>query len=313
MFHRFRSSHERGRTQGALTPEEFERILLYVGIDRICSPQEWIVGLREHRLEDRAVCVTFDDGLRSQIELALPVLTRYGLQAFWFVYSCVFEGVPVKSEVYSHVATQLGGMDVLIDRVLERCPSELLRQLESEECLSYVKGMRDAYPFYSLKDIQYRFLRGCPRTQTTLETLMDSIINEEGFGLSESIDRLWLRGDDLKSLTEQGHCVGLHSYDHPYEIGQMAPQEQQRQYEKNYAHIWSVTGQKPNCMAHPLGSYNRDSLAVLRKLGIECGFRSSMQPLPSACSKLSPLELPREDASTILSESRSSFPLAWIA
>ena len=309
MFHRFHDSHESNQSQGTLTPDEFERILLHVGIENIRSPQEWVSRLEGNRLGERDLCITFDDGLRSQTEYALPVLDRYGLQAFWFVYSCVFEGTPLKSEIYSQVAGQMGGMPVLIEEFLDRCPPDMGVQLDSDEFTAYVNVLREEAPFYSSNDLKYRFIRGMSRNKASFEGLMDQMIKEHGFDLDEVSRRLWLTEADLKALTERGHCVGLHSYDHPYELARLTYEEQLQQYEKNYAHILAVTQQRPNCVAHPLNSYNEQSLAVLQRLGVRCGFRANM--LPSSSSKhMNPhcLELAREDAVNILSEMKDPSP-----
>jgi peptidoglycan/xylan/chitin deacetylase (PgdA/CDA1 family) len=311
MFHRFHRSHESDQSQGALTPDDFERLLLHVGIENIRSPQEWLSRLGKNRLGERDLCITFDDGLRSQVEYALPVLDRYGLQAFWFIYSSVFEGKPLKSEIYSHAASQIGGMDVLIEEFFDRCPSDIVDHLKSDEFSAYVNVLREEGPFYSTNDLKYRFLRGMPQIKPSFEALMDQIIKKHGFDLEEVSRRLWLTEADLKALTERGHHVGLHSYDHPYELARLTYAEQLQQYEKNYAHIFSVTQQRPIGVSHPLNSYNEHSLAVLQRLGIRCGFRSNMAP-PSPAQRINPhcLELAREDAANVLSALKNPRSLA---
>ncbi len=300
MFHRFHSSHDTKGWQGALSPEDFEKILLYVGIENVLSPQEWISRLENGRLGKRDLCITFDDGLRCQAEYALPVLDHYGLQAFWFVYSSVFEDIPVKSEIYSYVSGQIGGMPSLTEEFLGHCPSEMLVQLDSHEFTVYSNRMREMAPFYSSNDIKYRFLRNRTGNKKSFEGLMDRIIRERGFEPEEVARRLWLADTDLKALTERGHYIGLHSYDHPYDMAQLTREEQQEQYEKNYAHILTVSDKEPKCMSHPLNSYNEDSLAILKKLGIQCGFRANVIPPLSMGINPSCLELAREDSANLL-------------
>lgn len=309
MFHRFHDSHENDQSQGALTSDEFERILLHVGIENIRSPQEWVSRLESNRLDKSDLCITFDDGLRSQAEYALPVLNRYGLRAFWFIYSSVFQGTPLKSEVYSQVAGQMGGMSVLIEEFLDRYPPDICDQLNSDEFMAYVNMMREEAPFYSSNDLKYRFLRGMPQNKHSFEGHMDQIIKEHGIDLDEVSRRLWLTEADLKSLTGRGHYVGLHSYDHPYALARLTYEEQLQQYEMNYAHIFAATQQKPSWVAHPLNSYNEHSLSVLQRLGVRCGFRANMLP-PSSSQHINPhcLELAREDAVNILSEMKDPSP-----
>ncbi len=298
MFHRFGAADDALRPQGALTPGEFDRILQFVGIENILSPAEWMSRAAAGALEPRHVCVTFDDGLRSQFDHALPILDRYRLKAFWFVYSCVAQGQPVKSEIYSHVASRFGGFAEFSGQVLRRAPREWLAQLESPAYAAYAAHTRSAAPFYSESDLQYRFLRNRPETRAAFEALVDQLLEERGFRLDTVASELWLADAQLKYLAQHAHAVGLHSYDHPYAIAQLPVQEQRAQYEKNRAHITVATGQPPCSMSHPLNSYNDQTLAILQDLGISCGFRANMQA-SSAGINPTPLEFARQDAADL--------------
>jgi hypothetical protein len=74
--------------------------------------------------------------------------------------------------------------------------------------------------------------------------------------------------------------------------------EQQRlEFKKNLDHLSTVLGGQAQItvMAHPCGGYNEDTLEVLKTLGIEIGFRSSM----SRRYIRSLLEIPREDHANV--------------
>lgn len=102
--------------------------------------------------------------------------------------------------------------------------------------------------------------------------------------------------DDLKMLAGSDHHVGLHSYDHPYVIGELPGEEQRRQYAMNREHITRVTGRVPDSMSHPLNSYNEETLSALRDLGIRAGFRANTAAPARGRVNENPLELAREDA-----------------
>jgi hypothetical protein len=55
--------------------------------------------------------------------------------------------------------------------------------------------------------------------------------------------------------------------------------EQKYEYEKNLSSISSILDKPQNeikCMSHPCGSYNNDTLEILKELGIELGFKQIM-------------------------------------
>jgi peptidoglycan/xylan/chitin deacetylase (PgdA/CDA1 family) len=300
MFHRFHASPAADAWQGALTPEEFEAVLVHAGLDRILRADEWMSRLAEGRLGPADLCITFDDGLKSQADYALPVLERHGLTAFWFVYSSVFEGRPVRSEIYSYVAGRIGGMPVMIAEFLERCPGDVLAQLESPAYRDYVAGIRPVFPFYSDGDLRYRFLRNNPANEVVVAAVMQQILEAHGFAEAAIARTLWLRQADVAALAAAGHNIGLHSYDHPLAMAALGADEQREQYRRNARDLASVTGVTPDAMSHPLNSYNEDSLAILAALGVRCGFRSNMAETARPWPR-SRLEFPREDPVTILS------------
>ena len=84
MFHHFVGGrHPAG--QGAITAETFDALLDHAGRERIISADEWMWKVKRQRLAERDLCVTFDDGLACQFDIALPVLRARKIEAFWFV------------------------------------------------------------------------------------------------------------------------------------------------------------------------------------------------------------------------------------
>ena len=160
MFHHF-SVDNRSNALGAITPNQFEDLVLWYGPTSILPAGEWFERATNNSLQAGQVCLTFDDALRSQIELALPVLKKYGLTAFWFIYSSVFEGQGHTFEVYRHFYnTYYPSFDHFFAAFLKYIKSietagrvADARQVFSES--DYLKG----YPFYSPNEREYRFFR----------------------------------------------------------------------------------------------------------------------------------------------------------
>ena len=61
-------------------------------------------------------------------------------------------------------------------------------------------------------------------------------------------------------------------------------------------------------MAHPLNSYNEDSLEILEELGIRCGFRADLLFPVRKYINPSPLEFAREDSANLISMMRNGNP-----
>jgi len=300
MFHRFHKSDSAPAGQGSVTEAEFESVLNYVGPERILTPEEWISRVKRCSLQKDHLCITFDDGLRSQFDVALPVLEKYKLKAFWFVFSSVFNGEIDRNEVYNRfTVTGFSSFDEFVAEFLKFYPVDG-KAFEGNDYKLFSKGLEKLFPFYTENDLKYRYIRNKLFTRSDFERVMDSLIESKGLSVSKMAEDLWLTNAHLQSLHRNGHCIGLHSYDHPFEIAYLNVEEQRNQYLRNYKHISHITGDIVECMSHPLNSYSQDTIDILSKLGIVCGFRSNITPPVGKAINAHSLALAREDGGNLL-------------
>src|SRR5262245_4287525 len=115
MFHHFHDSiHPAG--QGSISAEQLTGIIESIGPERIIPARDFLLCARNKALGQGAVCLTFDDNLRCQYDVARPVLDHYGLTAFWFVYTSVLQGNIEPLEVYRHFRmTQFASVDAFYE------------------------------------------------------------------------------------------------------------------------------------------------------------------------------------------------------
>lgn len=303
MFHHFHDRNRHFPGQGSLSQETFEDLLQFVGVERILNPDEWLTRLQAGDLAPEDLCLTFDDGLLCQYEIALPVLQKYHRKAFWFVYSSVFEGHLGKFEIYRYFRTCFfkeidDFYEVFFDRIFQSGKREKARDiLEGADLPTY----RKSFPFYSLYDIHFRLIRDQVLSPQEYETLMDCWIEEHGTSPIKLSKNLWMSNEHLRFLSGQGHQIGLHSYSHPMALARLSYEDQRVEYQRNYEHILRACGRKPLGMAHPANSYNENTFKILDSFGIRCGFRSTMVPSCDGNS-LNPnkFEWAREDPTNIV-------------
>ena len=302
MFHRFHLSGTSPMGQGSVTEIEFEKMLHHVGIARIQNPFRWLSKVEEGCLESQDLCITFDDGLQSQLKVALPILNRYNLKAFWFVFSSVFEGDVNKNEVYNCFATsEFENFDSFVDNFLSRLslPSMLFSE---DRYIEYSSNIKAKHFFYTENDLKFRFIRNHFLSEDQFEEEVEEMIVGKGKTIWEIADKIWMKNEDLLRLQSEGHTIGLHSYSHPFIFSELTEDEQRHEYSKNLYHIASVIKVPITSMSHPLNSYCPETLEILNSHNITCGFRSDMQPkILLENSRLPNLQLPREDSANLIS------------
>ena len=297
MFHHFHAEGERPTAQGSITEGDLRRIIEYVGGEKILPARQWQRKAIAHALDDGDICLTFDDALNSQIEVALPVLKEYDITAFWFVYSSVFLGDAERFEIYRCFYNEyFEGFPAFYgafkDAVID---SEFGGQVRSGIGRFAASGYLSEYGFYSDEEREYRFVRDQILGRERFGTIMDHMMEHHDADVEGMAWKLWMGNDDLRTLVDAGHVVGLHSFSHPTDLKSLSVVQQEEEYRSNYRHIREVTGQDPLTMSHPVNSYSEDTLQLLESMGIKIGFRSNLNQ-----RQHSDLEYPREDHVNIL-------------
>lgn len=298
MFHHFHGHHHLP-TQGSLNSEDFEKMLDWL-CERfeIISASEYLERMEIGQLGKHDICLTFDDALLCQWDVAVPVLRQRNLQAFFFIYSSVFTGTPDYLEVFRYFRTtcfdNLEQFYVLFsDIVRTEDESTYQKACETYRDLDYLAD----FPFYSQSDKWFRYLRDQVLGAERYDQMMRGVMRCKGFDPLDVIDRLWMKEEQLKALFDEGHVIGLHSFNHPVRMSKLTREEQLSEYLLNLKHLEGIAGQGSIVsMSHPCGDYNEETLSLLEDLGIRIGFRSN-RGIRNIKSKL---EIPREDHANIL-------------
>ena len=101
MFHHFHDDLKHIKGQGSIDHIQFENLLIFLKKNfKILKAENWYKKAINNELTENEICLTFDDNLLCQYEVALPILEKYGLTAFWFIYSSPLKGVNEKIEIY---------------------------------------------------------------------------------------------------------------------------------------------------------------------------------------------------------------------
>lgn len=300
MFHHFHGSGHRP-SQGSIDARQLHEMLQTVGVSKILPAWLWLERAVAGTLANDELCLTFDDNLRCQLDVALPVLNELKLTAFWFVYSSVFNGNVERLEIYRQFRTErFSNIDSFYERFFATLQNSEWRD-EIDDSLSVFNpsAYLQQFSFYSADDRRFRFVRDEALGPQRYDALMDQMMDDAGFDISLAGQQLWMNNDDLISLDRAGHVIGLHSNTHPTRLGQMSFHEQSDEYRSNFDHLKNLLGKRPTCMSHPCNSYNADTLAILRSMGIQLGFRSN-----TVEGHDSMLELPREDHANLVARYR---------
>jgi len=298
MFHHFHSE-DHAPKPGSIDADMLRRMLAHLR-ERfsLLDAGLFLERALEGSLGPKDVVLTFDDALKSQVDVARPVLEEEAISGIFNVYSSVFSGQPDRLEIYADFRAiafkDFPSFWAEFVAVSAELFPELTLRLEHE----YPSGYLSDFPFYSESERRFRFLRDSLLRPDAYRVVMDMMLDRSAYDLDSRIGSLWMDRADLVGLVRSGHVVGLHSHSHPTRMSELSREDQVEEYTLNFNWINEELGVTPFVVAHPCGDYSDETLGILGDLGIRVGFRSSLTEGPYG----SLLEIPRKDHAVLMKE-----------
>lgn len=221
---------------GVDDPERFDQHLRYltqvmhpVTIEDVCAAVE-----RRRSLPKRAVLVTFDDGDRSLVDVALPLLRARRVPAVAFVVAGLIDTDQAPWWIDVAHWVQHGGV---ADGLANKAPQDVVRTL---------KSLPDTHRLAALDQLR--------RTAKTPAP-----------GVPQ------LRRDDLARLEAGGVTIGNHTFTHPC-LNQCDDRTVVSEVARAHERLTELLGRAPRSFAYPNGNGDVRVEETLATLGYEAGF-----------------------------------------
>ncbi len=298
MFHHFHNQKHQP-SQGSISSSEFSNMLDWLNNSfNILGAKEYLNKFENSKLKPNDICLSFDDALLCQYDVALPILRKKKIKAFFFVYSSVYSKKPDNLEIFRYFRTNKfkninDFYKTFFSTVEKELSENLFFHLKEYKKINYLSE----YLIYTEKDRWFRYLRDEILGPLRYEKVMLKLMEDKKFNPKKIIHNLWMSEQHLKEISNLGHVVGLHTFNHPTKISKLSYKKQQKEYEENYKHLNKIVG-KVFSMSHPCGDYNHHTLEILEKMGIRIGFRSNL----TETKIKGKFEIPRKDHALVLKE-----------
>ena len=158
MFHHFHDENLHKKGQGSINQDDFYKLIKFIGRKNILDANEFFIRCKENKLTEKNLCFTFDDGNRSQYDVALPILEDFKIKSFFFVYSSLFGKEPDLLDICRYFRINyFSNVDEFYDLFFKGSNMNLLKFFEDNE--KTIKNIKSQHPFYSLNDIKFRLVR----------------------------------------------------------------------------------------------------------------------------------------------------------
>ena len=306
MFHHFHDNKEHKKSQGSISKKNFLKILNYIGRKNILDADVFLERLKNKTLRKNNVCLTFDDGLKSQFDIIFPILKKIKIKAFFFIYSSIFDNKPDPLEIFRYFRMNcFKNVNHFYRFFFDYCVNK--KNIKISEIYKFEKKkiieIKKIFPFYSLDDIFFRIVRDKYLKKKKYQKIMFNLMKLKNFNYRKIIKKLYISELELQKLNKNNHLIGLHSHSHPTKFENLPYNSQMKEYKKNKKILFNKIKKSKNIisMSHPCGSYNLNTKKILKKMDIEIGFRSNLKFGPNL-KKInnSNYEIAREDHANIL-------------
>lgn len=254
-----------------VTPAQFEAQLM-----ALAKEGTFVSGadVRDHlsngaALPERALLVTFDDGLKEQYDVALPILDRLGIPALFFVNPRNTEESVVSTVHKIHLLRSTLAPEIFLSSVMKN--AEALG-VDAAVLTPQEKAKATAHNSYDAPDAAIlkhflNFLLTPQQQRTVIDVLFASHFDE-----SKVCRTLYMSREQLTDLASR-ELLGSHTYDH-VPTGLLSEQDMRASLQRSYACIQSY-GQEPFAVSYPYGSYDASAGNVgplAQELGYTFGF-----------------------------------------
>jgi peptidoglycan/xylan/chitin deacetylase (PgdA/CDA1 family) len=279
MFHHFHDNKIHKSSQGSITKDDLYKIIKFVGRNNILNADDFLIRACENKLKPKNLCLTFDDGIKSQYDVALPVLEDLNIKSFFFIYSSIFTSKPNPLEIFRFFRMNyFEDVNEFYKSFYEVLDEELVDFFNNNK--KYMLLIKKRFPHYSMADLKFRFVRDIFLKEAKYNKVMFKMFKKFKYFPKRPYKELFFDKKILKKINSLGHVVGLHSHWHPTEIDKLSYNLQKKEYLLNIntlSKILKVKKHQIKSVSHPCGKYNNHTLKILKELNIKLGFKSHLQ------------------------------------
>jgi peptidoglycan/xylan/chitin deacetylase (PgdA/CDA1 family) len=260
-------------------------------------------------LPPKAILLTFDDGYSDHFKYVFPILEKHKIQGCFYPPVSAIKGkrVLLVNKIHYALASEPDPRKIInfIFQELETLRKD--HALESNEKYYAQYAISRKYDGAEIGFIKNFLQKGLERElrEKLSAKVLSRFANIDEPSLSEE---LYLNKDQIECMIRNGMHFGMHGDNHDW-LGTMSFDEQKQEIDESVKLLAEVNANPTELtICYPYGSYNDDSLTILKQKDCKLGF--TIEPTIALRDKHSPLELPRLNTNDLPVDS-SAEPNDW--
>lgn len=251
--------------------QQFRQHLSWVSnIFNVLPLKEATHALKNQNLPRRTLCITFDDGYRDNLEVALPILKEFRMPATFFCTTAFTEG-------------EMMWNDQVIE-ALRFWPSDAI---DIPELKLFNLSLHT--PFDRSKSAEtiltkLKYVEKKQREQMAKQLLVR---------VKTSPQRQMMTAEEIRLLHQEGMEIGGHTHSHPI-LANLEKDEALEEIQLNKKILEDITGETITSFAYPNGKPGKDYLAEHCDMVAQAGYQLAVSTSAGvAKTQCDPFQLPR--------------------
>lgn len=274
MFHHFHG-RKHIKSLGSIGKDQFKKILNYLKKKYNLLPAKIFLNKAiNKKLKSNDICLTFDDNLKSQFDIAFPILKKENLTAFFFIYSSVFDKKINLMELFRDFSSRnfksINDFYNLFFLTFRKVYKKKFVKYEKNYNNNYLRD----YKFYTQIDRRYRYARDIILEKKEYEKIMIKMMKIKKYNIKENSKNLFMTKKQISTLIENENIIGLHSHSHYSNLKKINALQQLKDYKKNFNFLKKNFGINSISASYPFGRYNLNTLKIMKILKIQIAFLS---------------------------------------
>lgn len=249
-----------------VTPIEFRNQLISLKNQGVfIKPSDLINNINEV-LESKENClfITFDDGLKEQFDLALPILNELNIEAIFFVNSMNFEERRISTVHKIHLLRSIISTSEFLGKLNHIKNLEFSIEEKNRAKKIYIYDEEESAVLKYILNFKLSF----EQQESIIESVFSNYFNED-----EMLNRLYMTEDNIKDLAKN-NCLGSHTHSH-YPLGLLDLNTIKFELSNSKTFLEKLTDSNIDILSYPYGTDEVCTdivAAIAKKQGYRIGF-----------------------------------------
>ena len=271
LFHHFHSKNKFYSSPGSLTKKKFNDFISKYK-NQIQNPNNFFLDLKKKK-----ICLTFDDGLKCQKDIALPILKKYNIKACFFVPTSNFSKNFLSSETIRYLKYKIFKSSNTFYKYFFEIfkKTKYLSKLNKVNYSKLEKNIKKHSPYYTKLDIQHKILRDFVLSEAIYKKIIFRVLKKKNCNIEKINKKLLMSKKDIVKLAKEGHEIGLHSHSHSFKFYKLSYKNEFIEFNKNKLILENLIKKRITTASFPFGYKTKKSYKILKNLKIDYAFNKN--------------------------------------